>query len=159
MKSSRVKKLRGGKQYYRRLRASAATFSLDFGSSQWYDLWHIHFDFRGYSRRSPQARTEHLAVLFTAFKGVLRQASEATRPVQVFVSIAPASEPEQDALYVHTPNPNGTPFPHKFQGVEWDAPVPAFLRRFVADEPFEVGIVRDDGRPWWVVRARSHDAV
>jgi hypothetical protein len=62
---------------------------------------------------------------------VVLQSTQSGRSIQVFVSIAPSTVPEQDALYVHTPNPNGTPFPHQFEGVRWGAPVPPTLRPFI----------------------------
>lgn len=159
MQSNPIGKLRGGRRYYTRLKNSAATFSVDLRPSQWYDLWHKHFDRHGYTRRSHRARHQHLRALFTAFRRTLQQAFDSARPVQVFVSIAPESEAEQDALYVHTPNPNGTPFPHPFEGVHWNASPPPFLRTFIEGEPWEIGSVQYEGSTWWVVRARSQDAV
>jgi hypothetical protein len=97
--------------------------------------------------------------LFAAFRRALRQVSEAARPAQVFVSIAPESEAQQDALYVHTPNPNGTPFPRPFEGVDWNAGLPSFLRTFIEGEPWEVGALQVDGATWWVVRARGEGSV
>jgi hypothetical protein len=153
MQRTRVKKLRGGKRYYSRLYDKARTFTLDLRAGHWYDLWHEHFDRFGYSRRAGRVRAQHLRALFTAFRRVIAQLASTTEPVQVFVSIAPASEAEQDALYVHTPNPNGTPFPHPFEGVHWDAPPPLLVRRFVENESWQVGVVNDaDGKQWWVVR-------
>lgn len=39
-----MKKLRGGKRYYDRLRKTAAAFSIDLEPPQWYDLWDQHFE-------------------------------------------------------------------------------------------------------------------
>jgi len=154
MRNNPVKRLRGGRRYFARLKERAATFEVDLGPLQWYDLWHQHFDWHEYAQRCHRYRRQHLEALFTAFRRVLQQASEAGRPVQVFVSIAPESEPGQDALYVHTPNPNGTPFPHSFERVNWQAAPPMFIRSFVDEEPWEVGALEQDGSTWWIVRAR-----
>jgi hypothetical protein len=153
MQHTRVKKLRGGKRYYSRLRDKARTFTLDLRPGHWYDLWHEHFDRLGHSRRDGRVRATHLSALFTAFRRVIAQVASTTEPMQVFVSIAPASEAEQDALYVHSPNPNGTLFPHPFEGVRWDASPPSLVRRFVENESWQVGVVTAaDGQQWWVVR-------
>lgn len=149
---SAMKKLRGGKRYYGGLRKTATAFSIDLEPPRWYDLWHQHFDRCGYSRQSRRARVQHLNALFTAFRRALEQASGATTPVQIFVSIAPESEAEQDALYVHTPNPNGTPFPHPFEGVQWNVLPPPVLRAFVEGEPWEVGAATGEWSGWWIVR-------
>ena len=84
---------------------------------------------------------------------MIAQVGSTTEPVQVFVSIAPASEAEQDALYVHSPNPNGTLFPHPFEGVRWDASRRHWSAGFVENESWQVGVVTAaDGQQWWVVR-------
>lgn len=150
-------KLRGGKRYYARLRRRAASFSVDLAPPHWYDLWHTHFDWPGHSRGSGRARRAHLDALFTAFRRVLQQAAAGTAvpDVQVFVSIAPDAEAEQDALYVHTPNPNGTPFPYRFEGIQWGVVPPPILRPFVHNEPWEVGAAGGEQTGWWVVRPRN----
>lgn len=152
--SSGTRKLRGGRRYYARLRERAATFSVDLGPASWYDLWHTHFDWRGHSHGSGRARRAHLDALFTAFRRVLVQAADSTIAVQVFVSIASDRESEQDALYVHTPNPNGSPFPYAFEGVRWDVAPPPILRPFVQGEPWDVGAVDVERSVWWMVRPR-----
>ena len=153
-----MKKLRGGKRYYHRLLKTAAAFSIDLEPPQWYDLWHQHFDERGYSRRSRRARVQHLDALFMALRRALEQASGTMTAVQVFVSIAPESQAEQDALHVHTPNPKGTPFPHRFEGVQWDVLPPPVLRAFVEGEPWEVGAASGEWTGWWIVRPHTGTA-
>ena len=75
--------------------------------------------------------------------------------MQVFVGISPACWPEEDALYIHTSNPNGTVFPYRFPGVSWGVQPPAFLREFVAGEPWEIGVLEREGKHWFVVRDRG----
>jgi hypothetical protein len=153
--SSGIRKLRGGRRYYARLRHRAATFSVDLAPGRWYDLWHAHFDWRGHSRAGVRARRAHLDALFTAFRRALVQVADAKIAVQVFVSIAPDRESEQDALYVHTPNPNGTTFPYSFEDVQWGVAPPPILRAYVRDEPWDVGAALGEQAGWWVVRPRG----
>lgn len=155
--SSGMRKLRGGTRYYASLRRKAATFSVDLAPPRCYDLWHQHFDRRGHSRGSGRARRAHLEALFTAFRRVLQQAADVEAVVQVFVSIAPDAKAEQDALYVHTPSPNGTPFPHRFEGVQWGVVPPPILRAFVHGQPWDVGAASGQWTGWWVVRPRDED--
>jgi hypothetical protein len=147
-----IQKLRGGRRYYARLRRKGATFSIDLTPPRWYDLWHEHFDCRGHSRGRGRARRAHLDALFTAFRRMLQQAADAGAAVQVFVSIAPDAKAEQDALYVHTPNPNGTSFPHRFEGVQWDVVPPPVVRACVEHEQWQVGALGGEWTGWWIVR-------
>jgi hypothetical protein len=98
---------------------------------------------------------EHLRALFTAFRRVLAHVPLSGRPVEVFVGISPPCWPEGDALYIHTPNPNGTVFPYEFSGVSWGVQPPAFLREFVAGESWEIGVLEQEGKRWFVVRDRG----
>jgi hypothetical protein len=138
-----------------RLRRKAETFSVDLTPPHWYDLWHVHFDWHGHSRGIGRARRAHLNALFTAFRRALRQAADARTDVQTFVSIAPPAHAEQDALYVHTPNPNGSSFPHRFDDVQWGLVPPPILRAFVEGEVWDVGALGGDRAGWWVIRPRD----
>jgi hypothetical protein len=129
-------------------------FSVDLRTENWFDLSHTHFDWPGHGRRGARHRRQHLAALFTAFRRAIEQTRTAERPLQVWVSIAPDNEPEQDALYVHSPNPNGTQFPYAFRGVQWNANAPPFLRDFVADPSWDLGRLDADGQIWYVVREK-----
>ena len=62
-----MKKLRGGRRYYRALTSRAESFRIDLSETSWYDLWHTHFDWCGYGRRGRRHRRPHLEALFTAF--------------------------------------------------------------------------------------------
>lgn len=154
-----IKKLRGVSRYVRRLNSTANSFSVKLTDDNWFDLWHYHFDWHGYGRRDWALRQLHLKALFVAFERVLSQVQESGARLQVFVSIAPMPHADQDALYVHGQNPNGTPFSCQYAGVEWDVPPPSFLRPFVADRPWRVGLLTKDNQRWWVVRGFDGAAV
>jgi len=146
-----MKKLRGGRRYYRALTSRAESFRIDLSETSWYDLWHTHFDWCGYGRRGRRHRRPHLEALFTAFGRALDQAKESRKPVQVFVSIASVAECEQDALYVHTPNPNGTPFPYRFNGVVWGVKPPDSVRHHLAVPHWRVGRIQSNDQVTWVI--------
>ncbi len=84
----------------------AGRFRLDRG---WFDLWHTHFDWHGHGNRNPTLRQRFLAALYKAFDRALLQARRRTR-IQVFLSVC-RSDSAEDALYVHTPNPNKENYP------------------------------------------------
>ena len=149
------KKFRGKRRYFRKLHRKAAQFSIDLREGNWFDLWHEHFDWEGYGEFSVRHRREHLAAMFVAFERAVRQLAGFKGPAQVLISIAPQHLSDNDALYVHTPNPNGTPFPFDFGGVRWGIQVPELLRSFMRPE-WEVGeIPQEDGSKWLAVRPRN----
>jgi hypothetical protein len=146
------KRFRGAKRYYSKLYRRAERFGFPLGETDWYDMHHVHFDFSGHGRRSVKHHREHLRALFTAFGRVLAHAPHGSRPAQVFVSISPVFWPEGDALFIHTPNPNGTAFPCDFEGARWRVKPPAFLREFVSGKPWDIGVKENDGKQWFVIR-------
>lgn len=127
----------------------AARFRLGKGP---FDLWHTHFDLEGHGRRSPRVRRLLLQSLFQAFDRALTQASR-RRQVQIFVSLSRA-EPEQDALYVHSPTRNGSPYPHQFDGFTPMRRVPTYLKDFIDPARFVVLHRRFHGGVWYVVTPR-----
>lgn len=148
------KRFRGARRYYAKLHQRAGAFSFALGDTDWYDMHHVHFDFYGHGRRGVKHHRQHLRALFTAFRRVLAQVRSSGRPVQVFVGLSPVCWPEGDALYIHTPNPNGSEFPYGFPDVSWGVRPPAFLRDFVAGEPWEIGVLERERKQWFVVRDR-----
>jgi len=152
----RRRRFRGKRRYYRSLKARAARFTLDTSTDGWFDLWHTHFDWHGHGARGLTHRRLHLSALFLAFERVVEQCQDPGAPIQVFVSIAPDAEAEQDALYAHTANPNGTPFPYAFDGYVWGIDPPPLLAPYVQGRRWQVGVRRaDDGREWFAVRPRE----
>lgn len=130
-------KLRGRRRYYRKLRRDAERFNPAI--SGWHDLAHWHVDSRGYGNESWRARRAHLEVLFCRFRRLLEHLDGRTEPYQCWVLVS-AVDSSQDALYLHTPNPNADNFPAAFgAGVTWDAEVPQCLSEFVAEDSWQVG--------------------
>lgn len=148
------KRFRHARRYYRRLwRRAEAERIPDPGG--WFDMWHTHPDWRGDGNRGAHHRRLHLAAGFTIFERYLAQGAELGVPMQVFMTID-ALNSSQDAVWVHTPNPNRDNFPYRFQGVHWDVTPPVILREFLRGRDWQLG--RSEGSPgfYWV-RQRQAD--
>jgi len=148
------KKLRGGRRYFRNLAHWPDRIQLQFGGSSWYDLWHLHPDFHGWSTVGGGARQAHLVALFHAFRRVLNQAAAYNGPAQVFATVNSKDSPG-DALYVHTPNPNAENYPCLFESYRWsDIRIPDWLGRHITKD-FEVGETLFEGEVRYVVVPRG----
>jgi hypothetical protein len=148
------KKLRGGRRYYRHLRSWPDSVKVTFGPDHWYDLWHQHPDFQGWSTSGGRAHQAHLAVLFQAFHRVLAQAAEYDGPAQVFVCVH-TKDTAGDALYVHTPNLNSANFPYRFESYRWEGvQIPEWLLRYINPE-VQVGETVFEGERRYVVAPRG----
>ena len=149
----RERKLRGKRRYYRKLNRWATNFCIDTSPGHWYDLWHDHPDLEGVGNRSGRARAAHLRALFRAFRNLVQQTRTWDTPHQIFLSVC-AANAGQDAIYVHTPNPNETQFPHAFEGFTWSGNWPALLASFARDE-LEIAETKDEDGVWWAIRQRG----
>jgi hypothetical protein len=96
--------------YYARIWRKARSYKVDMASKRWCDLWHRHFDWDGAGNESWRDRRRHLSVLLHAFRRAQAELMGFHGDHQVFALVTP-SDSASDAVYVHTPNPNGTPFP------------------------------------------------
>ena len=144
------RKFRGRRRYYRTLHRKADAFSVS--PSGWYDGMHWHVDRSGRGNRRWRERREHLVALFTTFRRLLAETEDWSTLHQAWLWID-AFDSAHDAVYLHTPNPNGDSFPVAFEGTEWDAEVPERLREFVTDPSWQFGRY-DDRFTFFVVRPR-----
>ena len=129
-------KVRGRRRRYRALHRDAARFAVQ--PMGWYDFMHWHVDWDGIGNLRWRERREHLRALFTMFGRLLVETAEWATPHQVWLQID-AYDGSQDAVYLHTPNPNADNFPHQFEGTEWDVPIPERLQEFITDPDWQFG--------------------
>ena len=117
---------------------------------QWFDLWHTHVDWSGDGRSSSTSRHHYLKQLFTLFEQLRCHTEKWTKPRQVWIVID-VVDSSQDAVYLHTENPNQHNFPYPFEGVTWGVPTPLSLAEFVPNEELECGSCLYNGvQTYWV---------
>ena len=114
-------------------------------ASRWFDLWHVHPD--------QVAGVGRWAALRAAWAKVEAAGRAAGRPWQSWVLIDPA-DARDDAVYLHTPNPNRDNFPYAFEDVSWGAEPPTWLGELVDPLTVELGRSEHDGASlYWVRRS------
>ena len=129
-------KVRGRRRYYRAIMRVATRLQVQ--ESGWFDRMHWHVDWPGLGNVSWRERRSHLIALFAMFRDVQHKTAAWLAPHQCWLQIN-AVDSSQDAVYLHTPNPNNGDFPIGFEWVQWDAHVPARLREFMSDPSWQFG--------------------
>lgn len=113
-----MKRHRGLKRYYKKL-----TIQNDFekmtwlnlaDQNTWLDNWHIHFDWYGYGNNSFKRRKPHLDKLFRHFDLLSVKTKQLKADFQLY-SIILDFDSSNDALFLHTANPNNNQFPLKIE--------------------------------------------
>ena len=110
-----MKKRRGLKKYYRKLHKQDVNrywCEALSDNEAWFNLAHEHFDWSGYGNRSWRENIEHVDMLFKHFSIMENRLKGIERPIQMF-AVLHINDSEQDALYLHTPNPH-TDYPINF---------------------------------------------
>jgi hypothetical protein len=142
------KKLRGKRRRLSAIYRDAERFSLDVREDNWWDLWHHHLDRDGYGNTSLRLRKAYLAALLIMLVRAGQQLAAVGRRFQVFVSLD-VDDAGQDAIYVHTPNPNGQHFPYVAEATVWgDAMLEAALSKLLPELDLRAGHKKwtdDDG--------------
>lgn len=82
-----------------------------------------------------------------------RLASAARQDIQVFAMVC--KDTGSNAVYLHTANPNGTPYPQDFSHVEWDGPIPWELCDVVDLSTHQVGKAVYGEDTDYVIRKRA----
>ncbi len=152
------RKIRGQKQYYRRIMQKAQKFVPDLAPEHWYDYWHYHADWPGYGNLSWKHRKAHLAAYGEVFQTFVRLTAGYSLPFQLWLFLD-VEDSGQDAVYFHTPNPNGdgNHFPWKPAEVQWGLPA---LEQYLTDVlrmPVRAGAVKyGSGQSTYVIYSPVH---
>lgn len=105
-------KRRGLRRYFINLKNQELPEFLDFSGSEqsWFDFYHLHIDNIGLGNKSWKARKQHLEALFNLAAKVEAKLQHYSKDYQYWIEIDEKDSVE-DAIYIHTQNPNGSTFP------------------------------------------------
>jgi hypothetical protein len=135
-----MRKFRGKRRYFEGVDRQALAFRLRIEPDAWWDLWHYHADWPGWGNRRWKYRLRHLRALAVVFEKIAELAPSMGRPFQLWISIN-GEDAGQDATFLHSPNPNGTPFPLRLEQVVWsdEGPRGAALARLLPGHRLRFG--------------------
>jgi hypothetical protein len=141
------------------LQMTANSFELQLAHDSWFELMHWHPDIYGTGNASPAAR--HACTLLA--KQYLCTAMSALRTwhkeSQCWCILDP-SDSGEDAVYVHTENPNRPNFPYQYEGVSWDFSAPSWVISVFSSPQYLIGRSGEgEGLLYWVVESSHHPLV
>ena len=167
-----MKKHRGLRRYYKNL-ATQNDFELSGylnrmkDPNAWFNGSHKHFDWWGFGNNSFKRRKPHLDKLFRHFEILVEACKERKTEFQLYALLLDKSS-LYDAVFLHSPNPNGTEFPLTWDNLSEECTLKnnelvEYLNRLtqydklygVADEPFCILIDKNSGLNKTSYRAES----
>lgn len=110
-----MKKRRGLTRYFRKLEKHndlEGFAALVSGKESWFDFGHTHYDWEGLGNNSWKRRKPHLDTLFRNFDLYPDRLKLIEKPFQLFIQLYDY-ESSDDAVFIHTENPNQDNFPYK----------------------------------------------
>lgn len=129
-------------------------YDLDFGQEGWFDLWHTHLDFSGLGNNSLRIRREHIKAYISLYEDIIDKLELFAQPYQSWIELAD-KETEQDAVYIHTKNPNSDNFPLKINGLTWDICIPNYLEGLIDPSEFNVGQYKDEFETYYIIQSKK----
>jgi len=92
--------------------------NLDFtgGSNSWFDMWHTHMDWHGVGNKNWERRKKYILDLLEFYRELKNRLSNFHTQYQVWVFIH-ENDSANDAVYVHSPNPNAENFPFSLNNI------------------------------------------
>jgi hypothetical protein len=119
--------------------------------NSWFDMWHHHIDWNGDGKLSALHHQFHLWAIFRTLRRYENLVQSRREPCQVFAYVNEQS-PENDAVYIHTANPNGTTFPMEPEVKEWLKQLPFWLSRHISLINYRVGVNTYEGEKYYFVQ-------
>ncbi len=107
-----IKKFRGKKRCFRKIIRNAKGFSLSVNQEDWYDMGHYHMDWEGYGNITWKVRLKHIEALCLIYKECANVLEAYPKPYQLWIYLN-QKDSGQDAVFIHTPNPDHDNFPCK----------------------------------------------
>lgn len=113
---NKIKKLRGKKRYYRNLMKLDVPVLINFEdeNKNWFDFFHEHVINKDIKNNSIKSRIQHLEALFSLAQKYEHKLTVLKREFQFWINVNNMYK-EDDAIYIHTKNPNESEFPIKVE--------------------------------------------
>lgn len=140
-------------QYWKKEREKSIReiHSLDIDS--WFDYWHTHPDWNFKGNRSNEMKA-WVASITIDLLGVIEDVTESeSSRLQVWATLC--ENTGDNAIYIHSENPNGTPYPHEFVNVEWGVSEPVEAEGLINQNTHEIGRAKYEEEIVYYLRKRA----
>jgi hypothetical protein len=121
--------------------------------TSWFDYWHTHVDWYGRGNTRPENVPKIAAATVRLLQHLEGLAKDRSEPIQLWATLC--GNTMDNAVYAHSPNPNGSVYAHDFHAVTWDSPVPDWAAAAVPSATHQIGMASYDGEVVYLVRQRA----
>ncbi|WP_223621631.1 hypothetical protein [Lysobacter sp. ESA13C] len=147
------------RRYLKRMEAYWARVERRRRSFDWitdndfFDFWHTHIDWRGRGNRSLPDRMRVAELTYRLLLDLNAFARSRSFPVQCWATLC--EDTGSNAVYLHSANPNGVPFPYEFDRAEWDVEPPLEAASITPTQPYRIGRIRYQDSTTHIIQLRD----
>jgi hypothetical protein len=117
----------------------------------WFNGWHFHPDIKS---RGNKAKPIMASLTYRLLCQAEARMEHRGAQAQVWATLEPNTG--ASAVFIHTDNPYGAPFPWNFAGVDWDVSLPQELERLI-EANHEVGVSSTEDGICYYIRRRTNE--
>jgi hypothetical protein len=121
--------------------------------NSWFDMWHSHVDWEGDGNLSRIHRQIQLWAVFRTLRKFQNLTRYNKSKYQIFAYVH-ENEPENDAVYIHTENPNNSAFPCDLTVASWLTEIPFWLSRHISIDNYNVGLNEYEGEKYYLIHRK-----
>jgi len=131
--------------------------NMDFtgGKRSWFDLWHTHMDWDGEGNADWLTREKYLLASIAFYKKAAGKMYGYPHPFQMWI-IVDTNDSGEDAVYIHSPNPNEDNYPIKLEPVKNPQVDPEITKLF-AKHGFDPMVHKGQEDYYYFVRISTGD--
>ena len=139
--------------YWKRTEARGRRSIERLDITSWFDYWHTHIVWYGRGNTRPENIPQIAATTVRLLQHFEMLAKARSEPIQIWACLC--GNTIDNAVYAHSQNPNGSPYPHDFHKVTWDTSVPDWVAATVPTNTHQIGMTSHDGKAVYLVRLRA----
>ena len=129
------------KRYWSDMESKAIDYFDNIDLSSWFDYAHCHLDWKGKGDSRPENRVTCLELGYKIFQLSLNKCEVAKTDIQTWWSVH--EESYDDAIYLHSENDNGTPYPYIYDGIVWNTKENELLTSIVDLSLYKIGVIKN----------------
>jgi hypothetical protein len=144
----------------RELQMAADSFGIELSRESWFELMHWHPDTFGVGNVNQETREACLLLAKQYLTSAMNSLRKWSKPSQCWLLLDPFDS-SQDAIYVHTENPNRLNFPYKFEDITWGVAGPQWILPAFPSSEYMVGINKVESLEplCWIIERKPHPLV
>lgn len=139
-------------RYWNQQRQKAFSAIDHLAVESWFDLWHTHIDWHSCGNKCDETRSDAALLTCVVLQYALGKFKARKDPIQIWAIIC--QDTSENAVYIHSQNPNGSGFPYDFGETTWGIEIPKELRSLDTFDQYEMGEMNFSGKIY-IVRKRT----